>query len=193
MMKHEELLKSFLEKFPITEGTAKMPCIILLDGYTGMGKSTVAKCIQKYYPVVILNNDEVREFLGDYQDASILKNELQKYRLEKLLAHHNHCILDNCFCHNYQEKLSYIKGLGYPFYIVRIECPENVIEERLQKRKIDKHNHSIATFDDYLWMKANISRVSLSLIDFIIETDKDLDSQVLQFIHQVLEKGENYE
>lgn len=177
MMKHEELLKSFLEKIPLTEGTARMPCIILLDGYTGMGKSTVAKCIQKHYPVVNFNNDEVREFLGDYQDASGLKNELQ----------------DNCLCHNYQEKLSYIKGLGCPFYIIRLECPENIIEERLQNRKVDEHNHSIATFHDYLWMKENISRVPLSLIDFVIETDKDLDFQALRFIYQVLEKGENYE
>ena len=43
-----------------------------------MGKTTVAKCIQKHYPAVILNNDEVRNCLHDYQDKTSLKNLLQK-------------------------------------------------------------------------------------------------------------------
>ena len=70
MRSKEEILKDFLKEFPITEGKAKRPHIILLDGYTGMGKTTVAKCIQKYHPAVILSNDEVRYFLNDYQDRS---------------------------------------------------------------------------------------------------------------------------
>ena len=156
-----------------------------------MGKTTVAKCIQKHYPAVILNNDEVRNFLHDYQDKTSLKDFLQKYRLEKLLQNHNHCIYDSCFCHNYEEKLSYAKKLGYSFYIVRLECSEKVIKERLEKRKVTKDNFSISTFNDYLWMKNHVKRVPIELIDFTIYTDQDLEPQIVQFVKEVLEK-ENF-
>ena len=39
---------------------------ILLDGYTGMGKTTVSKELAKQDNSIILNNDEVRAFLNDY-------------------------------------------------------------------------------------------------------------------------------
>lgn len=191
MNRKEDILLNFLEQFPILKGNAQKPCIIFFDGYTGMGKTTVAKCIQKHYPAVILNNDEVRNFLHDYQDKRSLKDFLQKYRLEKLLQNHNHCIYDSCFCHNYEEKLSYAKKLGYSFYIVRLECSEKVIKERLEKRKVTKDNFSISTFNDYLWMKNHVKRVPIELIDFTIYTDQDLEPQIVQFVKEVLEK-ENF-
>ncbi len=191
MNRKEDILLKFLEQFPILKGNAQKPCIIFFDGYTGMGKTTVAKCIQKHYPAVILNNDEVRNFLHDYQDKTSLKDFLQKYRLEKLLQNHNHCIYDSCFCHNYEEKLSYAKKLGYSFYIVRLECSEKVIKERLEKRKVTKDNFSISTFNDYLWMKNHVKRVPIELIDFTIYTDQDLEPQIVQFVKEVLEK-ENF-
>ena len=191
MNRKEDILLKFLEQFPILKGNAQKPCIIFFDGYTGMGKTTVAKCIQKHYPAVILNNDEVRNFLHDYQDKTSLKDFLQKYRLEKLLQNHNHCIYDSCFCHNYEEKLSYAKKLGYSFYIVRLECSEKVIRERLEKRKVTKDNFSISTFNDYLWMKNHVKRVPIELIDFTIYTDQDLEPQIVQFVKEILEK-ENF-
>ena len=191
MNRKEDILLKFLEQFPILKGNAQKPCIIFFDGYTGIGKTTVAKCIQKHYPAVILNNDEVRNFLHDYQDKTSLKDFLQKYRLEKLLQNHNHCIYDSCFCHNYEEKLSYAKKLGYSFYIVRLECSEKVIKERLEKRKVTKDNFSISTFNDYLWMKNHVKRVPIELIDFTIYTDQDLEPQIVQFVKEVLEK-ENF-
>ena len=191
MNRKEDILLNFLEQFPILKGNAQKPCIIFFDGYTGMGKTTVAKCIQKHYPAVILNNDEVRNFLHDYQDKTSLKDFLQKYRLEKLLQNHNHCIYDSCFCHNYEEKLSYAKKLGYSFYIVRLECSEKVIKKRLEKRKVTKDNFSISTFNDYLWMKNHVKRVPLELIDFTIYTDQDLEPQIVQFVKEILEK-ENF-
>ena len=191
MNRKEDILLKFLEQFPTLKGNAQKPCIIFFDGYTGMGKTTVAKCIQKHYPAVILNNDEVRNFLHDYQDKTSLKDFLQKYRLEKLLQNHNHCIYDSCFCHNYEEKLSYAKKLGYSFYIVRLECSEKVIKKRLEKRKVTKDNFSISTFNDYLWMKNHVKRVPLELIDFTIYTDQDLEPQIVQFVKEILEK-ENF-
>ncbi len=175
-------LKEFVKEFPIHKGKKEKPYIILLDGYTGMGKTTVSKELAKQDNSIILNNDEVRAFLNDYKDTTNLKDELQKYRLKRLLLNKNSCICDSCLCHNYQEKLEYYKSLGYPYYIIRLDCSEEVVKERLEKRVVNKDNASIATFNNYLWMKENVERVPLELIDFTINTEEDIKLQVKEFI-----------
>lgn len=175
-------LKEFVKEFPIHKGKKEKPYIILLDGYTGMGKTTVSKELAKQDNSIILNNDEVRAFLNDYKDTTNLKDELQKYRLKRLLLNKNSCICDSCLCHNYEDKLEYYKSLGYPYYIIRLECSEEVVKERLEKRIVNKDNASIATFNNYLWMKENVERVPLELIDFTINTEEDIKLQVKEFI-----------
>lgn len=175
-------LKEFVKEFPIHKGKKEKPYIILLDGYTGMGKTTVSKELAKQDNSIILNNDEVRAFLNDYKDTTNLKDALQKYRLKRLLLNKNSCICDSCLCHNYEDKLEYYKSLGYPYYIIRLECSEEVVKERLEKRIVNKDNASIATFNNYLWMKENVKRVPLERIDFTMNTEKDIKSQVKEFI-----------
>lgn len=178
-------LKEFVKEFPIHKGKKEKPYIILLDGYTGMGKTTVSKELAKQDNSIILNNDEVRAFLNDYKDTTNLKDELQKYRLKRLLLNKNSCICDSCLCHNYEDKLEYYKSLGYPYYIIRLECSEEVVKERLEKRIVNKDNASIATFNNYLWMKENVKRVPLERIDFTINTEKDIKSQVKEFLNKI--------
>ena len=174
--------EEFLKRFPIPKGNKKSPYIILFDAYTGMGKSTVAKEIAKNDDSIILNNDEVRDFLNDYQDSSNLKKELQNYRLELLLKNNNSCICDSCFCHKWEEKIKYYQSLGYKYYIIRIICSEDVVKERLSKRVKDEINYSIAGFNDYLWMKENVKHVDENLIDYTINTEEDVEKQVKEFL-----------
>lgn len=183
-----KLLKEFINFFPIYKGKKDIPYIILLDGYTGMGKTTVAKELSRQDQSIVLNNDEVRMFLNDYQDTTNLKNRLQKYRLEHLLLNKNSCICDSCLSHNYQEKITYYKELGYPYYIIRLECSEEVVKKRLEQRTVNKDNASIATFDDYLWMKENIPRVPEEDINFIINTEKNIDSQITSILNEITSK-----
>ena len=180
-----KVLKDFLKEFPITKGKKEKPYIILLDAYCGMGKTTVAKAISEQDHSIILNNDEVRRFLNDYQDNTNLKDNLQRYRLEKLLENKNSCICDSCLCHNYEDKLEYYQSLGYPYYIIRLECNEEKIKERLSKRVVDENNASSATYNHYLWMKENIKRVPLELIDFTINTEENIELQVKEFLNKI--------
>ena len=177
-------LKKYLQNFPIYRGNKQKPYIILLDGYTGEGKTTVSRQISKYDHSIILNNDELRKFLNDYHDKTKLKDKLQRYRLEKLLKNKNSCIYDNCLCHNYEEKLAFYKKLGYPIYIVRVECQEDIVKERLAKRVVDENNASIAAFDNYLWLKKNYPRVPEKLVDFVIHTEDNIENQVIEFLNK---------
>lgn len=183
-MIESNLLNDFLNHFPIPKGNKEKPYIILFDAFTGMGKSTVAKIISKYDNSIILNNDEVRNFLNDYDDKSNLKDNLQKYRLQKLLENNNSCIQDSCFCHNYKDKIKYYDSLGYKYYIIRIDCSEDIVKSRLQERTINEDNFSKGDFNDYLWMKNNVKRVPLDLVSYTINTEEDVEKQVLEFLQK---------
>lgn len=56
------------------------------------------------------------------------------------------------------------------------------MKKRLEKRTISNENYSIANYNDYLWMKDNVKRVPMELIDFIINTESDIEKQVLDFL-----------
>ena len=142
-----DIKDKFIKEFPVFKGNKENPYIILFDAYTGMGKSTVAKAIAKKEGSIILNNDQVRDWLDDYNDSTTLKDELQKYRLELLLNNHNSCICDSCFCHHWKEKIKYYDKLGYKYYIIRLECNESVVKERLLLRTKNAKNYSITYFN----------------------------------------------
>ena len=171
----------FINDFPIYNGNKNNPYIILFDAYTGQGKSYVSKIISKLDNSVILNNDEVRNWLNDYSDKSNLRNDLQKYRLELLLKNGNSCIMDSCFCHNWKEKKEYYDKLGYKYYIIRLKCNDEVVEKRLEERIKNNDNYSDANYNDYLWMKSNVSHVDNNLVDYVIDTEKDVEFQVKDF------------
>ena len=187
-----DIKDKFINDFPIPRGNKKEPYIILFDAYTGQGKSSVSKIISKLDNSIILNNDEVRNWLNDYSDKSNIKNELQKYRLELLLKNGNSCIMDSCFCHKWIDKKKYYDDLGYKYYIVRLICNDEIVKKRLDDR-ID--NYSIANYDDYLWMKDNVSKVNDELIDYEINTEKDVEIQVKEFLRKfnLIERGNTHE
>ena len=179
-----DIKDKFIVDFPIPKGNKKEPYIILFDAFTGQGKSYVSKIISKYDASIILNNDEIRNWLNDYSDKSKLRNELQKYRLELLLKNNNSCIMDSCFCHNWKDKKEYYDRLGYRYYIIRIECSDKVVKDRLQERVKNNDNYSKANYNDYLWMKSNVSHVDNNLIDYTINTEKNVEEQVKRFLQE---------
>ena len=176
-----DIKEKFINDFPILKGDKKEPYIILFDAFTGQGKSYVSKIISKLDNSIILNNDEVRKWLNDYSDKSNMKNELQKYRLELLLKNGNSCIMDSCFCHNWKDKKNYYGSLGYKYYIIRLICDDKIVKNRLDNR-VD--NYSIANYNDYLWMKENVSKVDDELIDFVINTEENVENQVKEFMNK---------
>ena len=178
-----ELKEKYIKEFPIPNGDKKEPYIILFDAYIGQGKSTVSKMISKYDKSIILNNDELRNWLDDYSSVDILY-ELQWYRLDLLLKNNNSCILDSSSTKNWDYKKRYFDKQDYKCYIIRLVCDEDIIKERLDKRTLDGVNFSLANYEDYLNMKKTYPRIDDSLISFTIDTGKDIEPQVIEFLNK---------
>ena len=178
-----ELKEKYIKEFPIPKGDKKEPYLIVFDAYIGQGKSTVSKIISKHDKSVIMNNDELRNWLNDYVNPDILY-ELQWYRLDLILKNNNSCILDSCSTHNWDYKKRYLDSLGYKYYIVRLVCDDEIIKERLDNRTLDGINFSKAQYEDYLEIKKNNPRIDDSLISFTIDTGKDIEPQVIEFLNK---------
>ena len=175
---------SFIEKFPIIKGNKENPYLIIFDAYCGQGKSYISKIISKYDNSIIMNNDEVRSWLDNYENNNELLYELQQYRLELLLKNNNSCIMDSCSCINWDRKKKILDKLGYKYYIIRLICSDNTIKERIKNRTYGADNYSKGTYEDYIWQKENVPRIDDSLIDYTIDTEKDIDEQVKDFINK---------
>ena len=67
--------------------------------------------------------------------------------------------------------------------MIRVKCSELIVKERLSSRVKDGANYSIASFNDYLWMKENVPHVDDNLVDFTINTEKNIGEQVDDFLN----------
>lgn len=179
-----DLKEKFIKDFPIPVGNKKEPYIILFDAYPGQGKSYTSKIISKYDNSIILNNDELRFWLNNYEKVNDLLYELQFYRLNLLLKNNNSCIIDSCSCHNWENKKEYLNKIGVKYYIIRLICSDNTVKERIDKRLKEGNDYSKADYNDYLYLKDNVSNIDDSLIDYIIDTEKDIDEQVKDFLNK---------
>ena len=92
--------------------------------------------------------------------------------------------MDSCFSHNWYLKKEYYDKLGYKYYIVRLECSDDIVKDRLLRRVKDDNNYFAGNYNDYLWMKENVPRVPDQFIDYCIYTDKDVELQVEDFLYK---------
>lgn len=179
-----DMKEKFIRDFPVPKGDKKEPYIIVFDAYCGQGKSYTSKIISQYDHSIILINDQVRYWLNNYtEDVSDILHELQYHRLELLLQNHNSCIWDSCAGHNWDKKRARLEQIGYPYYVIRLQCREETVRERMKNRKVDNNiNFSIGTFDDYLWCVEHVPPIADELISYTIDTEQDVDSQAKQFL-----------
>ena len=125
--------KTFQAKFPVTKGNKARPYLVLLDALIGYGKSYVAERLAKLDGSVVVDNNQVRYVLNDHHDEyKDIWKKLQQQRIKDLLANGNSVIVDECLPIKYQDKLDFYRSLGYPIYIVRLDCNKDVWTERMQ-------------------------------------------------------------
>ncbi|HEX5187559.1 MAG TPA: AAA family ATPase [Nitrososphaeraceae archaeon] len=115
--------------------------IVLVCGYPGVGKTTIANELKSLINGVVLSTDKIRKELIDKPTYSEQEKKLI-YNVLILLAKYLHnaginCILDATF--NSQKTRENIKkrlDLTYnQFKIIECICPEKIIISRLKNRK----------------------------------------------------------
>ena len=126
--------------------------IILICGYPGVGKTTLANELASYIDAVVLSSDKVRKELIDKPSYTEEEKSLV-YNILLLISKYIHnarinCIIDATF--NSQRSREDVKkrlNLGNDQYkIIECICPEDLIISRIQKRKNDYSDADLSIY-----------------------------------------------
>ncbi len=182
-MKEEEKLKKFRLK-------KNKPFIIALSGFTGTGKSFIANMLRSKIDCVVLRSDVIRKELSGielnqhvYEDfeKGIYSEEMTEKvyseifkRVKEYLKEFKNVVIDASFLDkSKRDKLREIaREFNVRLLILWVKAPENLIRERLEKRKGDvsdgrweiylrqKEKYDIPSEDDIIFIE-NLSEEDL--------------------------------
>lgn len=160
--------------------------IILICGYPGVGKTTLANELGPLINAVILSTDKIRKEIIDKPNYSEEEKKLI-YNILLLIAKYLHnsginCILDATF--NNQKAIEDIKkGLNLTddqFKIVECICPEELIISRIHNRKM---GYSDADVSIYRMIKENYEPIQEKHI--IVDTSQSLKKIVAEVANRI--------
>jgi predicted kinase len=160
--------------------------IILICGYPGVGKTTLANELGPLINAVILSTDKIRKELIYKPNYSEEEKKLI-YNILLLIAKYLHnsginCILDATFKH--QKAIDDIKkGLNLTddqFKIVECICPEELIISRIQNRK---RGYSDADVSIYRTIKENYEPIQEKHIT--VDTSQSLKKIVAEVANRI--------
>ena len=160
--------------------------IILICGYPGVGKTTLANELGPLINAVILSTDKIRKELIDKPNYNEEEKKLI-YNILLLIAKYLHnnginCILDATF--NNQKAIEDIKkGLNLTddqFKIIECICPEELIISRIQKRK---RGYSDADVSIYRMVKENYEPLKEKHIT--VDTSQSLKKIVAEVANRI--------
>ena len=161
---------------------------LILSGQVGVGKTYVAKMIQRMTGAEVITSDVVRKRL--FPQPSYAPGETEavfnKFYMDArhLLSQGNDVVLDAIFIE--QRCIDRVKNElnGSEHYVVRLTCAEEVILQRLQHRKTHPFGDSDADESIYFRMKKIDEHIPA---DFDIDTtnEQSLEAKVQELITQL--------
>lgn len=160
--------------------------IILICGYPGVGKTTLANELGPLINAVILSTDKIRKELVYKPNYSEEEKKLI-YNILLLIAKYLHnaginCILDATF--NNQKAIEDIKkGLNLTddqFKIIECICPEELIISRIKNRK---KGYSDADVSIYRMIKENYEPIQEKHIT--VDTSQSLKKIVAEVANKI--------
>lgn len=160
--------------------------IILICGYPGVGKTTLANELGPLINAVILSTDKIRKELVYKPNYSEEEKKLI-YNILLLIAKYLHnaginCILDATF--NHQKAIDDIKkGLNLTddqFKIIECICPEELIISRIKNRK---KGYSDADVSIYRMIKENYEPIQEKHIT--VDTSQSLKKIVAKVANKI--------
>jgi predicted kinase len=167
-----------------------LPIVLMICGLPGVGKSTIARQLAPLINGVVISSDELRKHLFR-KPKYTRRNKKLVYDILLLLAKYLYkanvnCILDATFS---KEKFRHEvwSKLGLPtrqVHIIECVCPEDIVEARLNARKLD---YSDADFSVYRKMKRMYEPVKQEHIK--IDTSRISKVELRSLVSNILQRS----
>jgi len=165
------------------------PCLIVVSGLPGTGKSYFCNRLAERLPSVVLESDVLRKSLFSSPSYS-LKESSQLFRaihrlIERLLAKGIPLILDatNLSERNREYLYSIAERLDVRLVLVRVEAPPEVVRQRLEARRGNSENKSDADWAIYQKMKFAVQRIRRN--HYAVDTSRDITPVVDKIVREV--------
>lgn len=170
------------------------PCLVMLCGLPGTGKSTIAAELAHQLPAVVIESDRVRQRLfappAYTADESSNVHRVCHTLMSWYLRHYYHVIYDATNLYEYHRQLVYrlAERSGGKLVVVEVTANDEVVRNRLEPRQnkvqsgCSAGEYSDANWDVYLRMSRRAEPIERPHIT--VDTS---DSNLARAVKQVLE------
>ncbi len=188
-LKNEYLnnIKKDLKKFKSTSKTYSIGLI----GLPGSGKTHFSRLLANELNLYIANADEVRIFLKNKGIEEPVQQKIAEIICETrtvfLYENKINFILDTDLINFYKKAKKYAKQNNAELFFVKLECPEELILDRIKMRDsgIDPTNPSTAGFDKYFERKKQHQNIKPINVFYEIDTSKELKPQIKNLAEKI--------
>jgi len=187
----EKAVATIEEKLQNTSETTSRPVLVMLCGLPGTGKSYLARRLAEHLPFVIIETDFVRKTLFSPPTysarESALVHRVCHTLIEKLLRKGLRVIFDATNLVEFQREYVYrlAEHSGAKLVIVKTVAPEEVVQERLHKRRQRRDAHDISDADWSVYRRMKRRQQPIARPHLVVDTSRDVEKAVRKILRVI--------
>lgn len=175
----------------------KPPVLVVLVGPPGTGKSHLARRVAAHVPIRIVETDEIRRRIARpptySREESGRVYQTAHRQIGRYLREGQNVAFDatNLYERGRQTLYRIAERNGARLLIVQTTAPEQVVEERLHRRKLGAEplDRSEADWEVYCRMKGELEEIKRP--HMIVDTSQDLKPAINKIVNFVLDESES--
>jgi predicted kinase len=181
-------LKEALNELP--EPLAR-PCLIVISGLPGTGKSYFSRTLAERWPCLIVESDALRKTLFPVPSYNARESQrlFQALHLltEEFLSKGIPVLLDATNLVEYHREHLYriADRLGLKLIIVRVEAPAELVRERLQRRAEDHDPQDGSDAGWAIYLRMKLKEQQIRRHHFVVNTGRDITPVINKIIRDL--------
>lgn len=186
----QEIIREFEKE--LKAKAQKQPVLILIGGFQGSGKSSLAARIKNIYDINVISTDAIRQSLFNREisvspEFSKYVNNIYKSLIKKSLSSHSNILIDaNAHSKRIEEIGNLLKESDSPHTIIKIflNASEINLKNRVKARKplADCYQGTESDLEAAL----STTKINLEEYDLIVETDQLSENNVFEQVNEFI-------